>query len=82
MTALQGRVLSDKIAEVVLPDGKFAEIYKVKTFHHAIASHPNQIIYTAGLAAQVVVIDGKQYDVEHYLAMDFEYFVEVMKHIK
>jgi len=50
---------SDKVGEVVLNDGSFAEIYKMRFKHYYRSQHPNPAMMLALLMTHIVVIEGK-----------------------
>ena len=59
MNAHPEPVLSDKIGEVILNDGTFAEIYKIRAKHFFNAQHVDPMVLLARLMVEVVKIDGK-----------------------
>jgi hypothetical protein len=76
--ALPGLVQSDKKAEVVLSDGRFATIYKVKVGHILAAEDENQMHQAVKLIAVTVRIDDKFPTIEDVLNLDVEDFHKIM----
>jgi 5-enolpyruvylshikimate-3-phosphate synthase len=65
--------------EVVLEDGRFVTVHKIKVGHVAVASDDNQVIQAAKLIAVSCLFDGKQAKLQDVLNLDMQDFDKIMK---
>jgi hypothetical protein len=71
-------VQSDKKAEVVLSDGRFATVYKVKLGHVFYSQDENVIIRSVKLIVSIVKIDDKQPTIEEVFNLNIEDFYLIL----
>ncbi len=74
-------VQSDKKSEIVLSDGRFASIYKVKVGHLLAAEDINPMHQAVKLIAVTVKIDDKFPSIEEILRLDVEDFHKIMNQL-
>lgn len=60
----QELVQSDKVAEVVLSDGRFVSIYRIKIKHLIMAADSKAALQTCKLMSLVTTIDDKPFELE------------------
>jgi hypothetical protein len=68
----------DKKAEIVLQDGRFIEIYKVKVKHYLAATDPNNIISIIKLILVCTKIDDHAPTFEEILNLDLSDFNKIV----
>ncbi len=74
-------VQSDKKGELVLSDGRFVSVYKVKVFHLLAARDPDDLAQSLKLATLVTRIDEKSPTIEEMLNMEVHDFMKIMHYI-
>lgn len=70
---------TDKIAEVVLSDGRFAEIFRPRVIHMIGSEDYSDMRRSVKMLMQIVKIDDKDPSVEDILALDVHDFNELLK---
>lgn len=68
----------DKKAELILEDGRFATIHKVKLGHVIAATDPNDLHSAVKLIALCVKIDDKLPTIQEILNIDINDFHKIM----
>lgn len=76
-SAQQVHVQSDKIDEIILSDGRFATIYKVKVAHVVVCQDLSDLISMAKLVTMCVKIDSESIKVQDVLNMEIRDFNEI-----
>ncbi len=71
----------DKKTEIILSDGRFATIHKVKLGHALASQDENQIHQAAKLIHLTVKIDDKHPTILEILNLDLEDFHLIMHHL-
>jgi hypothetical protein len=61
--------------EHVMPDGRFATIYKKKVVHMVRAEDPSGLIVAVKMVAQLVRMDDKPLNVDDVLSLDVDDFL-------
>ncbi len=79
--APQGLVQSDKKAELILEDGRFATIYKVKLGHVVAAQDPDALHFAVKLIAQCVKVDDKIPTFQEIMNFDLHDYYKIMNHL-
>ncbi len=79
--APQELVQSDKKAELILEDGRFATIYKVKLGHILRAQDSDPMHFSVKLIAQCVRVDDKPLGFEEIVNFDLQDYHKIMHHL-
>lgn len=73
---------SGKIAEVVLSDGRFCEIYPTRLWHYSVAQDPDPNKQFAKFACLAVLIDDKVVSAQDIYTMPMRDAMLIQKHMQ
>ena len=79
--AQQEFVQLDKKSEIILSDGRFATIYKLKLGHLVLAHDNNPMHQAVKLISCAVKIDDKFPEVQEVMNLEVEDFHKIMHHL-
>ncbi len=72
-------LLDEKIAEIVLTDGRFAEIHRLRVIHVLGTESLSDFKRAVKIMMNVVKIDGKEPTLEDILTLDLDDFNNILK---
>jgi hypothetical protein len=81
-TAQQGHVLSDKIAEVVLSDGRVCEVFPVKLWNVSLAIDEDPYKQLSKLMSLSTLLDGEVASAQTFFEMYVMDIERIAKYIK
>lgn len=81
MNALLAPAQSDKKAEIILSDGRFAEVFKTKVYHAVLANADDDMTKLVKLVCLVVRIDDKEITPKDVLNLDLSDFSKIAEAI-
>lgn len=81
MNAQQELVQSDRQAEVVLSDGRFVTIYKLKVWHLILSEDKDHMVRAVNLIATATTIDDAKPTIQQILNLDVEDFNKIVVHL-
>jgi hypothetical protein len=81
MIAPPALALLDKKSEVILSDGRFAEVFKTKFVHIILSDSDNPHARLVKLITMLVKIDDKSLSVDDVLGLDIKDANELIKQI-
>lgn len=76
---LQELAQLDNKAEIILEDGRFASIHKVKVGHMIVAQDADPLVQMAKLITLVVKIDNQPVSVKDVLNLDIKDFSKIIE---
>ncbi len=79
--APQELVRLDKKAEIILSDGRFAELFEIKAGHLLAAEDPSEHKKIMKLILQVVKVDDKKLDIDEVLNLPMQDYQEIVKQL-
>ncbi len=74
-------ISSDRKGEVVLSDGRFATLFKVKAGHFLMSQDPNKMIELCKIMTMTVRVDDKLLTTQEVFNLDIEDFNKIAHHL-